>query len=88
MVKSLGEYEEVYFAYELANQPLNMEKLKKQKNIAIIIGSEGGFSEKEAKLLSSCKNVTNISLGKRILRAETASIVLSAIVLFSVGELN
>ncbi len=88
MIKSLSEYEEVIFAYENAKTPLDSKSLKLRKNIAIVIGSEGGFSEKEAKILTSSKNVSTISLGQRILRAETASIALSTIVLFSVGELN
>jgi len=43
-------------------------------DIAIIIGPEGGFTESELKLLASYENVKSISLGKNILRAETAAI--------------
>ena len=39
---------------------------------AILIGPEGGFSDEENRLLSSCSFVRNVSLGPRILRAETA----------------
>ena len=42
------------------------------KPCAILIGPEGGFSDEEIALLKGKKFVTNISLGKRILRAETA----------------
>ena len=41
--------------------------------IAILIGSEGGFEEKEIMEAVSCGGKT-ISLGKRILRTETAAI--------------
>lgn len=44
------------------------------KNIAIMIGAEGGFSEKEIELLKK-SGAKIVSLGKRILRTETASIV-------------
>ena len=39
---------------------------------AILVGPEGGFSEKERTLLDSVPFVKNVSLGKQILRAETA----------------
>ena len=42
------------------------------KSISVIIGSEGGFSEAEAKAAVSV-GMTPIGLGKRILRTETAS---------------
>ena len=41
---------------------------------AILIGPEGGFSPAERKRLSSLKNCLKISLGTRILRADTAAI--------------
>ena len=41
---------------------------------AILIGPEGGFSESERKRLVSCPFVTQISLGPRILRADTAAV--------------
>ena len=44
------------------------------KNIAIMIGAEGGFSEKEIDLLKT-SGAKIVSLGNRILRTETASIV-------------
>ena len=41
---------------------------------AVLIGPEGGFSPEEAEKLHSLPFVKSISLGKRILRAETAAI--------------
>lgn len=53
------------------------------QKIAIIIGSEGGFSVKEAEFAKN-KGLILTGLGKRILRTETASgFVLSCIVCFS-----
>ena len=48
-------------------------KLKKGMNVGIIIGAEGGFSQKE---ITNAKEIGAdiISLGKRILRTETAAI--------------
>ncbi|MBR2370677.1 MAG: 16S rRNA (uracil(1498)-N(3))-methyltransferase [Clostridia bacterium] len=48
--------------------------------VAIVIGSEGGFSQKECDLAREY-GLTSVGLGKRILRTETAStFVLSALV--------
>jgi 16S rRNA (uracil1498-N3)-methyltransferase len=48
-------------------------------NVAFFIGPEGGISEKETEKLKN-ENIPTVSLGKRILRTETASsYVLSAI---------
>ena len=41
---------------------------------AILIGPEGGFSPSERKQLSGRKNCLKISLGARILRADTAAV--------------
>ncbi len=45
--------------------------IRNKKEIAIVIGCEGGFSEEEVEYLVGC-GYQSISLGKRILRAETA----------------
>lgn len=50
------------------------------KDIAIIVGPEGGFSEKDFEILNKY-NVECVSLGNQILRAETASIVAPALFL-------
>lgn len=50
-----------------------------QKRWAILIGPEGGFSEAERSLLQSIKQARGLSLGPRILRAETAAVTLLAL---------
>ena len=54
---------------------------------AIVVGSEGGFSREEATLAKE-KGFALITLGKRILRAETAAVALTSVVAFSLGELG
>ena len=63
------------FAYELeAGTASDLNKLVNEaQSISIIIGPEGGFDESEAEYLKSLKFVP-ISLGKRILRCETAAV--------------
>ena len=48
-----------------------LKQAKIQGEICVIIGSEGGFSQKEAELLKEAGAVS-VGLGKRILRCETA----------------
>ena len=50
------------------------EVMKNSPKAAIIVGPEGGFSSEEAKKLQTYSFVRSISLGQRILRAETAAI--------------
>ena len=45
-----------------------------EKKWSIIIGPEGGFSEQEKNQLMNEENVLRVTLGKRILRSDTAAI--------------
>ena len=86
MLCALKNYDAVLFAYE--NQGDNhissvLKKTQNMNNIAVIVGAEGGFSENEVKKITSAGAIP-VSLGDRILRAETAGIVLPALVLLGV----
>ena len=48
------------------------DKSLQNKPAAILVGPEGGFSEEEFKLLRSLPYAIGVTLGSRILRAETA----------------
>lgn len=48
-----------------------LQKRKMQGEVSVIIGSEGGFSQKEAEALCQ-RGAISVGLGKRILRCETA----------------
>lgn len=65
------------------------EKLKGKeiKNIAIVIGPEGGFEEDEIKRLRALGGEI-VTLGKRILRTETAGIITSAVIQYEFGDLG
>lgn len=56
-------------------------------SVAIIVGSEGGFSPNEIEKLQNA-GVKSITLGKRILRAETAAIVTAGCVMMLLGEMD
>lgn len=89
MCKQIKNYDLSIFAYE-------NEKTKAVKdlfngsnyqNISVIIGSEGGFSLNEVNKLVDA-GACIVTLGKRILRAETACLTLSSIVMYELGELK
>lgn len=78
--KNMEKYDMILLAYE--NEKNNslkkeLQKLDKNKklNIGVVIGPEGGFSENETKKLVNA-GAKCITLGKRILRTETASLVI------------
>ena len=58
---------------KLQASEVNLENLKKGK-WAILVGPEGGFSEIERNYLKGLKFTISISLGPRILRADTAAV--------------
>ena len=64
-----------YVAYEKDASDISgaFQGLKKGKSISILIGPEGGFSIQEIDALTN-QGFIRTSLGKRILRAETAAI--------------
>ncbi len=83
---SVSDYENKLFACEFAAQS-EQDLRDLQGSAAMVVGSEGGFSREEADMAKQ-KGFAHISLGKRILRAETAAVALSSVVMFSLGELQ
>lgn len=69
---------------ELLKLREDKEKDKKY-NIAVLIGPEGGISEKEIEMLQAQK-AKFISLGKRILRTETAGLVMVGNIMYELEE--
>jgi 16S rRNA (uracil1498-N3)-methyltransferase len=54
--------------------------------LALLIGPEGGFTEEERALALRHARVTRLSLGPRILRADTAAIAALALVQAALGD--
>ncbi|MDB5570613.1 MAG: Ribosomal small subunit methyltransferase [Hyphomicrobiales bacterium] len=54
--------------------------------LAVLIGPEGGFDEGERRMLLACPFVVCISLGPRILRADTAAVAALAVVQSALGD--
>lgn len=64
----------LYFCDEAGDAPPMLAALREQayEAAAILIGPEGGFTPEERELIRSAKNALPVSLGPRILRADTA----------------
>lgn len=74
------------FACEFARESeIDLHRL--EGDCALVVGSEGGFSEEEFELARSL-GYAGVTLGKRILRAETAAIALTSVALFALGEMQ
>ena len=56
-----------------------------QGSCTLVVGSEGGFAAEEFSLAQSL-GYNGVTLGKRILRAETAAVALTSVVMCSLGE--
>lgn len=78
----LSVFDTVLLAYE-EEHTVSLKKALADagKNIALIVGPEGGFSEDEVRALQQ-KGAVSVSLGPRILRTETAGPAAIAEILF------
>jgi 16S rRNA (uracil1498-N3)-methyltransferase len=73
-----GEIFALDFDGENMSEAIN---IKIDKKIGVIIGPEGGWTENE-RVIFKQMGIQSLSFGPQILRAETAAIVVSALILF------
>ncbi len=88
MIKDTENFEHKIFCYEKNDgNPIHSRIDEKTKSIAIITGSEGGFTEQEVQIAKEAKcNI--VGLGPRILRCETAPLAALSAVMLSSGNLQ
>lgn len=60
---------------------------KDVKSVGFVIGSEGGFDTAEAEKLRD-SGIATVTLGKRILRTETAGEAVLAMTMYEIGDIN
>ena len=70
------------------NNPIPTLQELASKEIAVLVGPEGGFSEKERTILNEMDHVSSIPLGPRILRADTAMVSAISIIQATIGDWN
>lgn len=89
----MGNYDIVIVAYELEeknfikNELLKLKNLKENFKIAVVIGPEGGIEESEIDILKSA-GAHVVTLGKRILRTETAGIQIISVIMYELESLG
>jgi 16S rRNA (uracil1498-N3)-methyltransferase len=90
LLETFALHDRVYVPWELAEPaPLRdifERDLTGASSVLIVIGPEGGFSADEIERARAA-GATTISLGRRILRTETAALVVLAALLYARGEL-
>lgn len=90
VIKDIKKYDKCFFAYENSHGDLKKEceNLHNEniENISCIIGPEGGFDICEAENITQQEGVLNVSLSKRILRAETAALCLCSIIMYELDR--
>ncbi|MBI5344724.1 MAG: 16S rRNA (uracil(1498)-N(3))-methyltransferase [Deltaproteobacteria bacterium] len=57
------------------------------KSVAVVVGPEGGFTDEEIGLARG-EGYAPVSLGPRLLRAETAAIAILSIIQYELGDMN
>lgn len=84
-VKLCAQNEQNIIFYELGGESVKTLIKNKPESIGIFIGSEGGFEQAEVDLAiqSGAKAAT---LGKRILRAETAPLAALSVIMYETGN--
>lgn len=86
-VSHSGKNDLTILFYECGGENLNNIIPKACQSISVFIGSEGGFEEKEAEMVIKSGGKT-ATLGKRILRAETAPLTALSVIMYETGNLS
>ena len=87
---ALNGIENAFLVYEKATEGITLRTVLSSGEVtdfAYIIGPEGGIGETEIKLCRE-QEIPQITLGKRILRTETAAIAVAASAMCLLGEME
>ena len=74
----------LYFADEGGGEPL--AQAARSGPAAILIGPEGGFADEERAAIRALSQAVPVSLGPRILRADTAAVAALALWMAAAGD--
>lgn len=88
--ESMKESDLAFVPYECEEQNGLKPLLKSQSNaktVSFLIGPEGGFDVSEIEILKEY-GISPITLGKRILRTETAGMAVTAMIMYEIGDIN
>ena len=63
-----------------------LAEAKGHASVGLVIGPEGGFDQREREAILALPRVVRLSLGPRILRADTAAVAALALVQATLGD--
>ena len=89
-IEMMKDYDLKFVPYECEEQTnLKSVLLSKDniKTVGLMIGPEGGFDKAEIEKLKQ-NGIIPVSLGKRILRTETAGEAVLSMVMYEIGDVN
>lgn len=88
-VKYAGAYEKRLIPYELSGGMDQTRKIfdeiHRGESVAVFIGPEGGFEAQEIELAQAA-GILPVTLGKRILRTETAGMTVLSVLMFRLEQ--
>lgn len=87
VLQEMQQFDNCFVLYEGLCDPLRQQLPPRGTTLALLVGSEGGFSPEEIAQAEAC-GVCAASLGKRILRCETAPIAALSAIMFALGEMD
>ena len=89
-IEALKDFDIVFVPYECEEQNSIKSVLtscKAPKKAGFIIGPEGGFDISEIEKIRNA-GIKTVTLGKRILRTETAGEAVLAMIMYEIGDIN
>ncbi len=90
IIEKSKEFDLFFVPYECEEQKTLREVLlskKDVKSVGFLIGPEGGFDIAETEKLRNA-GIDTVTLGKRILRTETAGEAVLAMTMYEIGDIN
>ena len=90
VIKAAEDFDLFFVPYECEEQKTLKEVLLSKndvKTVGFVIGPEGGFDKAETEKLANA-GIPTVTLGKRILRTETAGEAVLAMTMYEIGDIN
>ena len=85
-IKAMKEDQRAFLFYENSTSSCRKELEQGVNSVSIMVGAEGGFEEEEVQKALDL-DIASLSLGKRILRCETAPLAALSIIMYETGNM-
>ena len=85
-IKAMKEDQRAFLFYENSTSSFRKELEQGVNSVSIMVGAEGGFEEEEVQKALNL-GIASLSLGKRILRCETAPLAALSIIMYETGNM-